>query len=153
MKHTCVFGGKLSVAGVAHFGAKHSGCFVPLGSVSQRFRNFSGPFRVLKLSLYIYLRNDEVLSHQSNPLGFPYNKSMLKDQLFKTSRLKFDNWLFWPEKFSGLYRNRPLVTLQMRSCLLAGKHFCTGARLPLPNGKNPTCRVDNAKNVSTEFHF
>ena len=122
-------------------------CF---SKVPQLFGSFSGAKIPL---IYIYLRNDEVLSHQSNPLGFPYNKSMLKDQLFKTSRLKFDNWLFWPEKFSGLYRNRPLVTLQMRSCLLAGKHFCTGARLPLPNGKNPTCRVDNAKNVSTEFHF
>ena len=32
---------------------------------------------------------------------------MLKDHLFKTSRLKFDNCLFGPEKFSGLSRNSP----------------------------------------------
>ena len=79
---------------------------------------------------------------------------MLKDQLLKTSRLKFDNRLFGPEKFPGLYRNRPLVTLQMRGCVLAGKHFCAGARIPPPNGENPTCRVDNAQiTVSTGFHF
>ena len=34
-------------------------------------------------------------------------KTMLKDQLFKKSRLKFDNWLFGPEKLWGLSRNRP----------------------------------------------
>ena len=33
---------------------------------------------------------------------------MLKDQIFKTSRLQFDDWLSEPEKFSGLSRNRPL---------------------------------------------
>ena len=33
---------------------------------------------------------------------------MLKDQRFKTSGLQFDNWLFGPEKFSGLSRDRPL---------------------------------------------
>ena len=32
---------------------------------------------------------------------------MLKDQLFKPSRFRFDNWLFGPEKISGLSRNRP----------------------------------------------
>ena len=31
---------------------------------------------------------------------------MLKDQRLKTSGLLFDNWLFGPEKFSGLSRNR-----------------------------------------------
>ena len=35
---------------------------------------------------------------------------MLKDQLFKTSRLQFDNWLLGIEKFSGLSRNRPQGT-------------------------------------------
>ena len=29
----------------------------------------------------------------------------VKDQLFKTSELPFDTWLFGPEKFSGLSRN------------------------------------------------
>ena len=42
-----------------------------------------------------------------NSVGFPYNKNMLKDHLFKTSRLKFDNCPFGPEKFSGLSRNSP----------------------------------------------
>jgi len=32
---------------------------------------------------------------------------MFKDQLFKTSGFLFDNWLFGPEKFSALSRNRP----------------------------------------------
>ena len=32
---------------------------------------------------------------------------MFKDQLFKTSGLQFDNWLFGPEKFWGPLRNRP----------------------------------------------
>ena len=43
-----------------------------------------------------------------NPLGFSYIKNMSKDQLFKTSGLQFDNWLFGPGKFSGLSRNRSL---------------------------------------------
>ena len=133
------------MAGVVHFGGKESGCFSPLWSVSQRSRNFSGPFWGLKFPLCF--RNAEVLSHQSNPLGFFYNKNMLKDQLLKASRLKFDNWLFGPEKLSGLYRNRPLVTLQMRGCVLAGKYLCAGARIPLPIDENPTSRVDNAQNV------
>ena len=33
---------------------------------------------------------------------------MLKDQLFKTRGLQFGNWLFEPERFSGLSRNRLL---------------------------------------------
>ena len=33
---------------------------------------------------------------------------MFKYQLFKPSRLRFDNWPFGPEKFSGHSRNRPL---------------------------------------------
>ena len=41
--------------------------------------------------------------------GFSYIKNMLKDQLFKTSRLQFDKRLFGPEKFPGPSRNRPLV--------------------------------------------
>ena len=32
-----------------------------------------------------------------NPLGFSWAKNILKDQLFKTSGLQFDNWLFEPE--------------------------------------------------------
>jgi len=40
---------------------------------------------------------------------------MLKDQLFKPSRFRFDNWLFGPEKFSGLSRNRPLAPVVQRA--------------------------------------
>lgn len=42
-----------------------------------------------------------------NPLGFSSIKNILKDHLFKTSQLQFDNWLLGPEKFSGLSRNNP----------------------------------------------
>ena len=48
-----------------------------------------------------------------NHLGFSYIKNMLKDQLFKPSELQFDNWLFGPEKFSGLSRNRFLAPLRL----------------------------------------
>jgi len=39
---------------------------------------------------------------------------MQKDQLFKTSGLQFNNYLFGPEKFSGLSRNGPLGPLFIR---------------------------------------
>ena len=72
--------------------------------VSQKSHNFSSLFRVPQFPLY--LCNAIKLC---NPLDFSYVKNRLKDQLFKTSGLQFDNWLFRPEKFSGLFRNRPLV--------------------------------------------
>ena len=37
---------------------------------------------------------------------------MLKDQLFKTSRLKFDNWLFGPRILGSL--DRPLRSIALR---------------------------------------
>ena len=37
---------------------------------------------------------------------------MLKDQLFKTSRLKFDNWLFGPRVLGSL--DRPLRSIALR---------------------------------------
>ena len=40
---------------------------------------------------------------------FFFVKNMLKDQLFKTSRLKFDTRFFEREKFSGLSTNKPQV--------------------------------------------
>ena len=48
---------------------------------------------------------------------------MLKDQLLKISRLQFDDWLFGPEKFAGLSRNRPLVWVlpQQRRALKGGR--------------------------------
>ena len=41
-------------------------------------------------------------------------KKTLKDQLFKTSGLQFDNWLFRPKKFPGLSRNRPQAAILER---------------------------------------
>ena len=35
--------------------------------------------------------------------------NILKDQLYRISRSQFYEWLFGPEKFSGLSRNGPLV--------------------------------------------
>ena len=55
----------------------------------------SGPFRVPQFPLY--LRNADVLSHQTSqpyPFGFSFIKNMLKDQLLNTSGLQFDNWIF-----------------------------------------------------------
>ena len=65
------------------------------GPVSQKTRNFPGLFWMPQFPLY--LRNAEDPSHQTI-------KSMFKGQT--TSGLEFDNWLFGPEKFSGLSRNR-----------------------------------------------
>ena len=42
-----------------------------------------------------------------NPLGFSSINNMLKDRLFKRSRLKFDSRLFRLEKFSELSGNKP----------------------------------------------
>ena len=39
---------------------------------------------------------------------------MLKDQLFKTSRSKFDNRLFRAKRFVGLSRNKPLGSIALR---------------------------------------
>ena len=63
-----------------------------------------GPISGDTTSLYIYGTPSKLRNH----LGFVYIKNMLKDHLFKTSALQFDNGLFGPEKFSGLSRNRSL---------------------------------------------
>ena len=55
-------------------------------------------------SLYIFATPRFKATKLCNPLSF-----LLKDQLFKISRLQFDNWLLGDEKFSGLWRNRPQV--------------------------------------------
>ena len=46
-----------------------------------------------------------VTSNNNN--GATYTANNEKGQVFKTTGLQFDNWLFGPEKFSGLSRNRP----------------------------------------------
>ena len=82
-----------------------------VGPVSRKSRNFSGLLRVPQFPLY--LRNAEVLKLR-NPLGFSCIRNLLKDQLFKTSGLQCDNWLFGPEKFSGLLRNGLLALTVQR---------------------------------------
>ena len=46
-----------------------------------------------------------VTSNNNN--GATYTANNEKGQVFKTIGLQFDNWLFGPEKFSGLSRNKP----------------------------------------------
>ena len=50
-------------------------------------------------------------SKASNLLSssFFIHQKMIKGQLFKTNELHFDNWLFVPETFTGLSRNRSLL--------------------------------------------
>ena len=43
--------------------------------------------------------------------------NILKDQLYRISRSWFYEWLFGPEKFSGLSRNGPLIT---KGCCATG---------------------------------
>ena len=78
--------------------------------VSQKSRNFSGLFRVPQFPLY--LRNAEVLSHQTSQssLFFLHQKHVkgLDCRLQSAIRFQFDDWLFGPEKLSGHSRNRPL---------------------------------------------
>ena len=56
---------------------------------------------------------------------------MLKDQLYRISRSQFYEWLFGPEKFSGLSRNGP----QERKQKMFGFYFlkklwgCVGGRV------------------------
>ena len=78
-----------------------------LGPVSRNSRDLSGLFRMPQF-LYIFWTPRFYAIKLGKPLCFYYIKNILKDQLFKASRLKFDNWLFGPEKFLGLSRNRPL---------------------------------------------
>ena len=60
-----------------------------------------------------------------NPFGFFYLENVLKDQLFETSGLQFDNWRFRPEKFSRLLRNSPKGSSPAVDCdesLIAANH-------------------------------
>ena len=78
-----------------------------LGPVSQKSRNFTGPFGVPQFPLYIC--NVEIkLLNFAVFLVFHTLSNLLKDQLFKTGGLHFDNWLFGPEKFQELSRNREI---------------------------------------------
>ena len=61
-------------------------------------------FRVSQLIPFISShRQGSKLSTFTILLVFLTFVSMLKHQLFKTSRLKFDNWLFWARKVVGTF--------------------------------------------------
>ena len=78
----------------------------------EKSRNFSDPFRVRQLPLC--LRNAEVLSHQTlQSSWFFLHKNTLKDKLFKTRGLQFDNWLGTLEKQAPGIRSTHLVALRL----------------------------------------
>jgi len=62
----------------------------------------------------LYLCNAKVLSH---PLGFSYIKNMLKDRLFKTGGLQFDNWLLRPQRVLRTFEK------QAQETCLSLQHF------------------------------
>ena len=73
---------------------------VRLGPVSQKYRNFLGLFPMPQLPLH--LRKAEALTIKlRSPLSFSYVKNLAKAQLFETSELQLDNWLFVPRKDLG----------------------------------------------------
>ena len=67
-------------------------------------------------SLYIFATPRFQAIKLRNPLGFSNIKILLKGQLFETSGLLFDKWLFGPEKFSELSRNRPRASSMPVQC-------------------------------------
>ena len=75
-------------------------CF---SKVSQLF----GPISRATIPFTSSQRRGSKPSNSANPLVFSGIENTLKDQLFETSGPQFDNWLFGPEKFSGLSGNGP----------------------------------------------
>ena len=76
--------------------------------VFQKSRNFSGIFWLPQFALYLLI--SETLSHETlSPLGFSDVKNTFKVQLFKTSKLQFENLLLGPKKSMELWRNRPQI--------------------------------------------
>ena len=65
---------------------------LPLGPSSRKSRDFSGYFGCHNSLVSSQSRGPKP-SKLSNPLGFSYIKNMLKVELFKTSGLRFVNWL------------------------------------------------------------
>ena len=61
---------------------------------------------------------------------------MIKDQLFKTNELQFDNLLFVPETFTGLSRNRSLLATVVQrldgAVQNTDKSLSIGQMLPRP---------------------
>ena len=75
---------------------------VSLGSVSQRSRKFLGLFRMPQLPLHLRKAEALITIKLRNPLSFSYIKNTHTAQLFETSGLQLDNWLFGPEQILGL---------------------------------------------------
>ena len=69
-------------------------------TVSQESRNLLGLFRYLS-SVYVFANPRFLSIKRHNLFGFSCIKNMLRDQLFKTSGLQFDNSLFGPKTFLG----------------------------------------------------
>ena len=65
-----------------------------------------------------------------------------KDQLYRMSGSDFSEWFFGPEKFSGLSRNRPLVTI----AIMLNAHFQA-----LGNTKQRNKSVWRLNNYSNEL--
>ena len=77
-------------------------------------------------SFYIFATPRFKAIRPRNLLSFSYVKNMLKDHLFKTSGFQFNNWLFGPEKFSGLSRNRPQASIIIKPRI---EHQCFEERV------------------------
>ena len=77
---------------------------LPLGPSSRKSRDFSGYFGCHNSLVSSQSRGPKP-SKLSNPLGFSYIKNMLKVELFKTSGLRFVNWLSSSESSRYLKNN------------------------------------------------
>ena len=67
-------------------------------------------------SLYIFATPTFLAVKLRSPLCFSYIKKNVKISDFEIGGLQFVNWLFGPEKSSGLTRNRPLALDRNRCC-------------------------------------
>ena len=75
-----------------------------LGLVSQKSRNFSGSLRATSFSLY--LQNEDVSRHETLPLfSFSFPLQLMKRAASPNKRVGVYEWLYGPEKNSGLSRN------------------------------------------------
>ena len=99
---------KVSNAGPVH--SLSSLNFSTQGTVSQKSWNFFWSVMGPTVPFYSFTMSRSYKAIKlRNPLGFSYIRNMFKDQLFKTSRMQFDRWLFGTKKFMGFSRKRPHV--------------------------------------------
>ena len=78
-----------------------------LGPVSQKSRNFSGAFRWHNSRCFFKAKASQGTKRCSY-FNFYSLYNILKDHLYRISGSQSYEWLFRPEKFSGLSRNGPL---------------------------------------------